>query len=435
MAEIDWARVARRVKKLRHQKGLTQQEVAGSRITSAAVSQIENGQRRASSQVLRHIATRLGTTEEYLVKGREPGLEVRLRVEAERCRLACHQGKAAEVIPRLDALIAEARQFDLVREEASAREVRALAWRKQDRYEEAMEEYDRAADLLASAPAEARVGAVTGRARCLYLMNDVRYATHVLEDYLIELRRRPFVDPTAAAHVHSALVGPYFKSGLVDKARGAAEKARRLVPRVTDPDVVGCTYINLASTYLGDRLIDDAIRVLTMAEECFKQLEWSEEIATTKLAQAIAFIEKEEWREARTRLRGALQILEATPGSAMYAAVLNQLGKVERMSDNVAKAETHLTEGLKRVAEGDLNERGFAQRELGLCAYARGDAETARELLFDAIDSYGTVGNAQQLGVTYIELGDLERDLGEGEASTRFYREGLEATTTAQAGA
>lgn len=435
MGEIDWARVGRRIKKLRQEKGLTQQDVAGRRITPAAISQIENGQRRASTDVLRHIAKRLGTTEDFLLKGREPGLEVRLRVETERRRLACHQGKAGEVIEPLDALIAEARQFDLVREEAATREVRALALRKQGFYEEAMEEYDRAAELLASAPAEARVGAVTGRARCLYLMNDVRYAAHLLESYLIELRRRPFVDPSASAHVHTALVGPYFKAGLVDEARDAAEQARRLVPRVVEPDVVGCTYINLASVYLGDQLMDDAIRVLTKAEECFRQLEWSEEIATTQLAAAIAFIEKEEWRDARTKLQGALRILEAMPGSTMHAAVLNQLGKVERASGHVAKAEKHLTEALALVADGDLNERGFAQRELGLCAYVRRDVTAARKLLFDAIDSYRTAGNAQQLGVTYIELGDLERDLGDNEASTRFYREGLEAATAPQAGA
>lgn len=298
-----------------------------------------------------------------------------------------------------------------------------------------MEEYDRAADLLATAPAEARAGVVTGRARCLYLMNDVRYAAHVLESYLIELRRRPFVDPTAAAHVHTALVGPYFKMGLVDKAGAAAEEARRLVPRVTDPDVVGCTYINLASVYLGDRLIDDAIAVLTKAEDCFRQLDWSEEIATTQLAQAISFIEKEEWREARTRLQGALTTLKSMPDSDMYAAVLNQLGKVERMAGNITRAEKHLNEALGLLADGDLNERGFAQRELGLCAFARGEAGAARQLLFDAIDSYRVVGNAQQIGVSYISLGDLERDVGDADASTRFYREGLEAATAPQAGA
>jgi tetratricopeptide (TPR) repeat protein len=404
-------------------------------VTAAAISLIESGRRRASADMLRYIAARLGTTEDYLLKGRAPDLDARLRLDTERCRFACHDGKATEVMARLDEVIAEARRFDLGKREAAAREVRALALRKQGRYNEAIEEYDRSGELLASAPVEARVGAVTGRARCLYLMNDVGYAAHVLESYLTDLRRRPFVDPSAAAHVHTALVGPYFKMGFVDKARAAAEEAHRLVPRVTDPDVIGCTYINLASVYLGDRLLDEAIHVLSKAEDSFRQLDWTEEIVTTQLAQGLAFIEKEEWHEARSRLRGALRAVQALPGSDMHPAVLNQLGKVERMAGHFVKAEKYLTEARGLLVDGDLNERGFAQRELGLCAKAGGDDAAARQSLLEAIDCYRIAGNAQQLGVTYIELGDLERDLGDGDASARSYREGLELATAPQAGA
>jgi len=435
MAGTNWPRVGRRIRKLREQQSLSQSALAGNRLTGAAISQIENGHRHPSADTLRYIASKLGTTESYLLEGRAPDLEIRLRLETEQHRLACHQGKAQDVVNDLDQLISEARRYDLVAEEASAREVRALALRRAGRHEEAMEEYDRVAEVLASAPAEARVGAVTGRARCLYLMNDAGYAAHVLESYRVELRRRPVVDPTAMAHVQTALIGPYFKSGLVEKAREAAEDAGRLLPRVSQPDVVGCSYLNLAGVYLGEQRVDEAIRALGKAEDCFKQLEWTEEIATTYLAQAMAFVEKEEWPEARKRLQRSLAILEEAADSSMRAAVLNQLGKVERQSGKVVKAEKYLTEALGLLADGDLNERGLAQRELGLCARERADFGEARKLLLSAVDSYRLSANAQQLGATYIELGDLERDHGDADESSRFYREGLEAATAPQAGA
>jgi len=201
------------------------------------------------------------------------------------------------------------------------------------------------------------------------------------------------------------------------------------LPRISGPDVIGCTYINLAGVYLGDGLVGDALSALTKAEDCFRQLRWSDEIATTQLAQAMGYIDKEDWDEARSRLVDALQTLEAMPDAALRAAVLNQLGRVDRTTGNLDGAEGYLQQALVLVANGNLNERGLAQRELGLCARSRGNAEEARRLLLDAIDSYRASSNAHQVGVTFMVLGDVEAERGDALESSRFYREGLEAAT------
>lgn len=105
------------------------------------------------------------------------------------------------------------------------------------------------------------------------------------------------------------------------------------------------------------------------------------------------------------------------------------------MSGNIPEARRHLSKALELVSEGNLNERGLAQRELGLCARSQGDLDGARRWMTSAIDSYRAASNAQQVGVTFIELGDLEREAGNEGASSRLYREGLEAATSRSAAA
>lgn len=392
---------------------------------------IENGKRRPSPEVLAYLAERLGTTEDYLLTGRDPGIETSLLLDTEHLRVAVHQGRGADVLDRLDAIVETSHRADLTDIEATALEVKASALQKLGCFEDAIETYDEAADRRASSPVEQQVAARCGRARNLFLMGESHYAVHVLEVLLSELRTRTAPDPTALAHVYAALVGPYVKSGLLSEAREAVESAQRLLPRVEDPDVIGCMHINVAGVYLTEGLVDAANRALTRAEECFRQLEWFDELATTRIAQAFAFIEKEDWVEARSHLLGALEVLDKMPDPTAKATALNQLGRVERNLGNVAEARRCLTEALDLVADGNPNERGFAQRELGLCALSEGNHDEARTLLLTALDSYRASSNTLQIGATFKALGDLEAEHGDHATSKDLYRQGLETATAA----
>lgn len=392
---------------------------------------IENGKRRPSPEVLAFLAERLGTTEDYLLTGRDPGIETALHLETEQLRVTVHQGRAADVLDRLDAIVDTAHRADLPDVEATALEVKASALQKLGRFEDAIETFDAAAELRSSSPIEHQVAARCGRARCLFLMGEMHYAVHVLEILLSELRTRSAPDPTALAHVYAALVGPYVKTGLLAEARDAVESAQRLLPRVSDPDVIGCMHINVAGVHLADGLIDAANSALTRAEECFRQLEWFDELATTRIAQAFAFIDKEDWLEARSHLMGALDALAELPDPTAKSTALNQLGRVERNLGNTDEARRHLTEALEIVAESNLNERGLAQRELGLCALAEGDYAEAKRMFLAALDLYRASSNTLQVGLTFKVLGDLEAENGDEAASKELYREGLETATAA----
>src|SRR5262245_66456392 len=86
--------IGQRLRRLRHERGLSQRELASPGVSYAYISRIEAGARRPSVKALRMLAQKLGVTAEYLETGSEIGasearelrladLELRLRLEGE----------------------------------------------------------------------------------------------------------------------------------------------------------------------------------------------------------------------------------------------------------------------------------------------------------------------------------------------------------------
>ena len=407
---------------------MSQRELAGTAITPAYLSLIETGRRQPSKEVLSLLADRLGTTEEHLLTGRDPDVMVRLRLEIERARRLAYRFEAHRALELLGEVIETCREVDGRDAEALAHEVRGRALQKLGRLGEAIEAFDDAARLLVAAPIEKRVPAIVGRARALFLSGDVHHAIHELERCLVELNRRPAVDPTALGYVYAVLIGPYFEAGLNEKAKDAAREAQRLAPRVTDPDSLGCMHHNLAGVALSERRTEDALAALTRAQDCFTQLEWAGELAMVEVGQATIYIDKQEWDRARGHLAAALKALEDLPATADRARALNQLGRVERLTGRYEIAERVFKEALSLLENGDLNERGLAQRELGRSLAERGRLDDARRSLFESIDSYRAAGNPLQVATSYLALGDLQST--QVDEAVALYRQGLEAATS-----
>lgn len=429
MAKSSLTTTGRRLRKLRLEAGLSQLALSEGICTSAYISHLEAGKRRPSDQVLEKLAERLGTTAEHLVTGRSPHVAAQIRLDIERVRLRVVQGQAAESLERAEELRDQARQMALPPVEGRAEEVIGRALLRLGRRAPALEAFQRAIDLLKADPVEALAPAVTGAARCRFQMGDVHHAIHDLESYLIELSRRPALDPNAALQVYGALIGPYFEAGLMDEARDAATEVERLETRVTDPEALACSHINLAGVYLSEDRVEEAVGAMARAESLFVQLGALADAAKAAINQSMVFIERGSWEDARVRLKEALAALADTPASIDRARALIQLGRVERLAGDPGKGATHLEDALAVLDEGQDNERGLAQRELGLCALAAGDSQAAVALLEQAVASYEAASNPVQVGLTYLSLGDAAPDNTAEKA--RHYRRGLEEATKA----
>jgi len=77
-----------RIRRLRHERGMSLAKVSGGDFSRAFLNQVELGRSQPSTRVLRVIAGRLGTELEYLLEGRAPGVERELSLERARVLLA-----------------------------------------------------------------------------------------------------------------------------------------------------------------------------------------------------------------------------------------------------------------------------------------------------------------------------------------------------------
>src|SRR5678810_73066 len=63
--------VGQRLRRLRHESGLSQRDLASPGVSYAYISRIEAGARRPSVKALRQLAQKLGVSVEYLETGRD----------------------------------------------------------------------------------------------------------------------------------------------------------------------------------------------------------------------------------------------------------------------------------------------------------------------------------------------------------------------------
>src|SRR3954449_5716670 len=86
--------IGQRLRRLRHERGLSQRELSSPGVSYAYISRIEAGARRPSVKALRMLARKLGVTAGYLETGSEIGatearelrladLELRLRLDGD----------------------------------------------------------------------------------------------------------------------------------------------------------------------------------------------------------------------------------------------------------------------------------------------------------------------------------------------------------------
>ena len=102
--------LGQRLRRLRKEKGLSQQAISGPGLTTAHISRIEAGLRRPSVRAIRALAKHLGVSPEYLETGRPLGPRGDLEVRVADAELEIRVGTRTETtLDALSSLVAEAR--------------------------------------------------------------------------------------------------------------------------------------------------------------------------------------------------------------------------------------------------------------------------------------------------------------------------------------
>lgn len=414
--------VGERLRKARIQRGLTQSELAAPDYSAAYVSVIEAGKREPSERVLKLFAKRLGMTFDELATGRPPDAEAALAEDMLDARRALSAGQTSDAIAGFRRVARKADQFGLtgLKEKASIGE--ALCYETSGDFERAMAMYERLQDSISDEHIAARADAVAGRARCVRLLGDVPYSTYLLESFLSHVRRSGLTDPEALVRLHITLVASYFEGGMAKQAELAAEEALRLSPRVRDKEKLANLHINVARVRMERKEYRAASKSFAEAEKAFRELAFESEVGRALLARSFLMKRQERYDDARSDLREAMRIFEATGNEVNQARALSELGSLERVAGNLDEAVFVLQRAARMAVKQQPASAAVSHRELALVHTARGESSKAKSSFKRAVDLLESSGDNYELAITYRCWGDALRDEKDYEKACNAYR-------------
>lgn len=416
--------LGRRVKKLRLERGMSQEDLAKPDYTAAYISHIEHGNRRASQEVLGHIAARLGLTLEQLRSGRDPNEDLRLEVEIQQSVALIHAGNPDQAEERLRPVIARAEEIGHPRAVLRGRESLGMALYRQGELEPALGELEGALRAGEEFPLDERTTAVTGKARCLFQLGEVAGAIHVLESHLVALRVSGSPDPTSLVATLAASIPPYFEAGMIERAKEAASEGWRLSESASDLEQRACLYVNRAQLLLTQQDVRGALASLSLAEDVYRQLDWQADLVKVNLARALVLTDQGSLDEAQQVL---VETLEASDGLSATdrGQALSHLARVHRLLGDNDKALDEARSAVAEASELQPIVRGEAHRELGLCLAEAGEVEGALAQWKAALESFETARHHEETARTARLIADRLVERGEMQAAVAYFHKGL----------
>ncbi|MFF7994317.1 helix-turn-helix domain-containing protein [Kitasatospora xanthocidica] len=420
--------VARRVHRLRTERGLTQRQVAEPAYTAAYISTVEAGKVQPSEKALRHLAERLGCTYEELSSGRPAHLATDLRMRLADAQRALATGDSEEAAPGYAAVAADAERHGLAPERGAALVGLGQCALEAGEPVRARGLFEAAEGVLTEAgvPVTQRVPAIRGRALTHLLAGELRYACYLLESTLDELNAAGLRDPEALVLLYTALIAPYMDMGAHARAAQAAELALALAPEVSDPALVARLHRGVARTLLAQGRAAEADASLLKAAECYRQLQIRTELAHCHWMRGYVFAQSGDLPQAESALRTAREMLTSRHATLYAHQVGVELADVLHRQGKDAEAEALLEQALAGLGadKGAVHAAG-SHRLLGLIAERRGADQQAEKHYATALSQLEHAGAAGDLADICRLLGDLLRRTGRIEAALDTYRIGL----------
>lgn len=413
--------VATRLKELRLERGLTQQELAAPRYTAAFVSTVESGRRRASKAALEHFAGRLQVGVEELETGVAPGARAELQIALQEQRTLVASGelhRASEMASRTEDT---ANKFGWTKEVGQAQVIQALVAEQRGAIDAAIELFEAAYETLAALSPLSVVDALAGKTRCLQIKGDLRYAIHLLETHLRVLREEGLDDPGAHARIYASLVAAYFDAGLQKQAEEMAARVFELMPLVPDPERLANMHINTARVLLEQERYDEVRASLQRAEELYIDLHWKNDLGRVYMGRGVTLLTEGRADEGIRDLEKAIAIFRETSHVVNEARSSLQLARSYRLVGRTGQAKFVLHGAEMGIAGGPI-QQGIAHREFALCLVAEGDATAALSHLEKALEFFEAADNAREVARTYRVLGDVMRDGQDLDQACTAYR-------------
>ena len=356
--------IGQRLRRLRHEGGLSQRDLASPGVSYAYISRIEAGARRPSVKALRQLAPKLGVSVEYLETGRDLSdrdqRELRL-AEAELTLRLEQDSAAAEA--ELSALLSEA---DATGDPETAARARAglgeLADRRGD-FATAISELEQArAGGVLSPLTHADTYATLARAYSA--SGQPRRAVEVLEDCLSQVQARAPEDVNAEVRFATYLSYALSDLGDLDRARAVVREAMGRAQEAPDPYARVRLYWSLARLALMDGKPRSALRQIQRAIGLLEATEDTRQLARAHLSAGEILTDDGQPEEAQRHFDLAEKLLGDHADAADLAWLYSEQARGSLQLGESEQAERLARQALSLLAGGDPLKRARAYATL-----------------------------------------------------------------------
>ncbi len=422
---IDAALVGGRIKLARQRAGLTQGEAAGDQMSTAYISRIEAGQRRASAELLVALANRLGCDPEELlapdedVAAREHA--ARLTLELDYAELDLRTGQAASALARLDALLDEG---DVPAElAAKARFLRGQALESNGQLAAAIKVFE---DLLiASTDGLFLIRTLLALSRCYREEGDLARACEI-GDRAAGLVSASDLEGTAEGiQLAVTVAAAHFERGDVNFALRMCERAVASAELLESPIARASAYWNSSIVHQRQGNVADALPLAQRAVALLEQTHDARSMARLRsqlglLQLALDPPEVEGASLNFDRAREEMKFNDASP----YDTGRNELGRARcrLLVGDVEEAERLAEDCFESMRENNLMLSAQALTVLGQIAIARDDTERAVGHFRRALVVLDGVGADREAAQLWFELANLLRERGAIEEAMEAFR-------------
>jgi tetratricopeptide (TPR) repeat protein len=417
--------IADRVRELRLASGLSQTALAGTSFSPSYISLIEAGHREPTDAALAVLATRLGTTVEYLKHGEDGPNESRARAELGFARLDLASGDAGAALRRIELLDSSSVTSSL---RVDVLEMVGMCHEYLGELESAIDVFEPLLGELRERGHHLDAARIAIRLVLAYLESgDLHRSVEVGEAELAELAEENLAGTDEHLRLGSTVLWAYVERGDLLYATHRAAELIRLAESLGTPRGRGSVYWNAALVAQERQEYQLAQRYTERALVLLSEGEADRDVPRLRLNYAWLLLRSlpPEPEAALEQLQQAAAPLEVL-GSVIDLAQLDvDTSRAYLLLDEAQKAEQYARSAIERLGDSPRLESAFAHLHLGDALHVEGRAEEASGAYKWAADMLGMMAASRQSASAWRELGDRYRAHGDVDAAVAAYDHAL----------
>jgi tetratricopeptide (TPR) repeat protein len=426
--------IGERLRRLRHERGLSQRELSAPGVSYAYISRIEAGTRQPSVKALRKLARKLGVTADYLETGSTLGSAEQLELRIADAELGIRlEEDAADAEQALEQLLEQALEIGDRAAAARARIALGFAAAHGGRHPEAILRLQEAiADDSVSSAARPDVYAALGRAYVAAGMND--RAVEVFQACLEELSEQAPDNVAAQVRFATYLSQALANLGDLNRAEGVIGDALGQAHELADPYTHVRLYWSLArlASMQGEPQL--ALEHVRRAIALLEATEDTLQLARAHLLSAAILNLQGKGEDAGRALEQAVALLGPKPDRVDLASLRAEQAKSAALVGEADEALRLADQAIDLVGDDDPAERGGALLAKAQGLALKGDVGASNAAFAESAELLSRQGQWREAAYAYRTWGRLLRKVGrEDEALDALDRAAELATRSERA--